>query len=175
MATSSEIAVREISGITKILQYEMHNEMSVHPTAKLICEVNQAFRLEQLADVDRKIHIERRDTGENLFTGYVEDASLEERQLGYFVLELMLIGTSILLDKENRYCSYQQVSQTHQKLIENILSKQADDVGCRCVFAEDRAIGKPLIQYEETDWSFMKRVASRIKEPVFTDETVLSP
>lgn len=175
MATSSEIAVREISGITKILQYEMHNEMSVHPTAKLICEVNQTFRLEQLADVDRQIHIERMDTGENIFTGYVEDASLEERQPGYFVLELMLIGTSIVLDKENRYCSYQQVSQTHQKLIENILSKQADDVGCRCVFAEDRAIGKPLIQYEETDWSFMKRVASRIKEPVFTDETVLSP
>lgn len=50
MAVSGEIAVRELSGIIRVLQYEMNNAMSVHPTAKVVCEVNSDFRLHTLAD-----------------------------------------------------------------------------------------------------------------------------
>ena len=59
MAVSGEIAVRELSGIIRVLQYEMNNAMSVHPTAKVVCEVNSDFRLHTLADRKKLIHIER--------------------------------------------------------------------------------------------------------------------
>ncbi len=174
MATSSEIVVRELGEITKVLQYEMHNEMSEHPNARLVCEVSQAFLLRELAECDKQIHIERTDTGETIFTGYVDDAALEERQSGYFILDLSLIGGSILLDQKKKYRSYQDVTLKHKDIIEEVM-KDAPEVTLKCELTDDKEIGKPLIQYGETDWEFIKRVASRVNEPTFVDETTLLP
>ena len=91
MAVSGEIAVRELSGIIRVLQYEMNNAMSVHPTAKVVCEVNSDFRLHTLADRKKLIHIERKDSNGNIFTGYIKDASLKEIRHRLFILELLLI------------------------------------------------------------------------------------
>ena len=99
MAVSGEIAVRELSGIIRVLQYEMNNAMSVHPTAKVVCEVNSDFRLHTLADRKKLIHIERKDSNGNIFTGYIKDASLKEIRHRLFFLELLLIGNSIELDQ----------------------------------------------------------------------------
>lgn len=174
MAVSGEIAVRELSGIIRVLQYEMNNAMSVHPTAKVVCEVNSDFRLHTLADRKKLIHIERKDSNGNIFTGYIKDASLKEIRHRLFILELLLIGNSIELDQKKRYCSYQKVAAKHADIVKKV-AKRVPGTSCRCQLAKDEEIHKPLIQYDETDWTFMKRVASRLQEPVFSNEEALLP
>ncbi len=174
MAVSGEIAVRELSGIIRVLQYEMNNAMSVHPTAKVVCEVNSDFRLHTLADRKKLIHIERKDSNGNIFTGYIKDASLKEIRHRLFILELLLIGNSIELDQKKRYCSYQKVAAKHADIVKKV-AKRVPGTSCRCQLAKDEEIHKPLIQYDETDWTFMKRVASRLHEPVFSNEEALLP
>lgn len=174
MITSGEIVVRGYSEITKVLQCEMHNEMSMHPRARLICEVPKDIRMLELTKGDSQINIEKSGTKEIIFAGYVEEIELAERQLGYYVLDLQLIGGSILLDQEKRYRSYQDVSLMHKDVIEKV-ALDTPNVILYSELMEDKAISKPLIQFGESDWEFIKRVASRLNEPSYVDETKSSP
>lgn len=174
MITSSEMVVAELDGCTKALHFEMYNKMSAHPRARFICEVSQGFNVAETFGYGAVIQIEKRDTRETIFSGCVENITLEERQPGYFVLDLTLIGGSILLDQKRKCRSYQDVSNKHQDIIEKVAHDTAE-VTVDCELTGDKAIGKPLIQYEETDWEFINRVASRLNEPTYADESMQVP
>lgn len=174
MITSSEMVVAGLAECTKALHFEMFNKMSAHPRARFICEVSQGFNVAETFVYGAVIQIEKRDTRETIFSGCVENVTLEELQPGYFVLDLTLIGGSILLDQKRKCRSYQDVSNKHQDIIEKVAHDTAK-VTVECELTGDKAIGTPLIQYEETDWEFINRVASHLNEPVYADESTQVP
>lgn len=174
MTTSGEIVIKEVSGITRVLEYEMQSEFFLHPTARLVCEIEKDFNTRVFLNSDTMFHIEQRETHENLFTGYVDEVSIEERQKDYFILSLIVKAGSVLLDKKVHYRSYQEVSAMHADIIHKV-AEEIPQVFVKSFVEEDRAIEKPLIQYGETNWEFIKRVASKRTEPVFVDEAEVEP
>lgn len=174
MTTSGEIVIKEVSGITRVLEYEMQSEFFSHPTARLVCEIEKDFNTRVFLNSDTMFHIEQRETHENLFTGYVDEVSIEERQKDYFILNLIVKAGSVLLDKKVHYRSYQEVSAMHADIIHKV-AEEIPQVFVKSFVEEDRAIEKPLIQYGETNWEFIKRVASKRTEPVFVDEAEVEP
>lgn len=174
MTTSGEIVIKEVSGITRVLEYEMQSEFLSHPTARLVCEIEKDFNTRVFLNSDTMFHIEQRESHENLFTGYVDEVSIEERQKDYFILSLIVKAGSVLLDKKVHYRSYQEVSAMHADIIHKV-AEEIPQVFVKSFVEEDRVIEKPLIQYGETNWEFIKRVASKRTEPVFVDEAEVEP
>lgn len=94
-----------------------------------------------------------------LFTGIVTDFSVsvlnDQRKL---TLELMT--GSILMDEKKHFRSYQNPSVTYEQIFRETAVGYADSsVSFSKPYSE--APGELVLQYEETDWDFLKRLAGR--------------
>lgn len=91
-----------------------------------------------------------------------------------FLAEGQIIGATAVLDITLKSRSFQNVDMTYQQVVEEILR---DTPNASADFSDvaDQAIGKPLIQYEETDWVFIKRLASMLGTQLIPDTTTPFP
>jgi len=116
----------------------------------------------QQIEVYYKINAE--DEARCMFCGTVINVSVtEEKQIKH--LEVEAYSNSYLLDEQLISRSFQNTSETYQQVINNVLS---DEANAEAVYLESAA--KPtkefIIQYRETDWEFIKRLASRFHVPL---------
>jgi len=91
-----------------------------------------------------------------------------------FLGETEVVGATILLDAEPRSRSFQNIDMTYRQVIEEIL-KDTPNASADFSALADQAIQKPLIQYEETDWTFIKRLASMLGTQLIPDCTAPFP
>jgi hypothetical protein len=93
------------------------------------------------------------------FSGPVSKCAV--RRMGdVYEAEAEALGQTVLLDTERMRCSFQNAEMTHEALTRAVLAPYGDtDI----IFSgNDKAIGDMFVQYDETDWEFLKRVASNI-------------
>ena len=92
-----------------------------------------------------------------LFSGIIENYNLIKKGI-YFEIEINIVSATILLDIEEKSRSFQDINMTYSKIIRSILK---DTQRANLIFnKEDKSIKKPIIQYKETNWEFIKRLAS---------------
>lgn len=92
-----------------------------------------------------------------LFSGIIQDYSVIKNGI-YFEIEINIVSATILLDIEEKSRSFQNINMTYKDIIKVVLG---DVERANLIFnKEDKKIGKPIIQYEETNWEFIKRLAS---------------
>ena len=91
-----------------------------------------------------------------------------------FLAKGQIIGATAELDITLKSRSFQNVDMTYRQVVEEILR---DTPNAFADFSDvaDQAIGKPLIQYEETDWAFIKRLASMLGTQLIPDTTTPFP
>ena len=85
-------------------------------------------------------------------------------------LEITVLTGSYLLDTERKSRSFQDVSMTYEDVVRKVLS-DSNGAGIFSV-GKGTPIGHPIIQYKETDWEFIKRLASHFNSPIIADSTV---
>lgn len=99
-----------------------------------------------------------------IFSGFIEKVSLFKKNgVDYFSIEVF--SGSVQLDRKKKKRSFQDVNMTYADVISKILSEYENGYAY-CTVGEDKKIGKPLIQYNETDWEFIKRLASHFESVV---------
>lgn len=77
------------------------------------------------------------------------------------------VSASVRLDRIRKSRSFQDISYTVQDIIREVIQ---DTPEAGVIFnMPDKAIGVPLIQYEETDWEFIMRICSLCQVSVFAD------
>jgi hypothetical protein len=97
--------------------------------------------------------------GGTLFSGILTSVSLTEEG-GGIRMEAEAKSRSILLDQKKKSRSFQDVSITYNQLFQTIL---ADYPGSEMKLSiPDKPLGEIAIQYEETDWQFIKRMLSML-------------
>ncbi|WP_432663964.1 contractile injection system protein, VgrG/Pvc8 family [Wukongibacter baidiensis] len=82
-------------------------------------------------------------------------------------IEIEGISSSFLLDTKKKSRSFQNVNMTYNELIREVIGDHRDSDFILNV--EDRKIENPIIQYEETDWEFLKRLASHFNTVLICD------
>jgi hypothetical protein len=93
------------------------------------------------------------------FTGFVSKCAVRRRG-DVYEAEAEALGFTALLDIEKRRRSFQDAEMTHEALIRAVLAAHDDtDV---ILSGEDGAIKDMFVQYDETDWEFLKRVAGDV-------------
>lgn len=102
-----------------------------------------------------------------LFTGYIERA--EKNLLGEkLLIKLHLSSATIALDRKIKSKSFQDTSWSYVTIIKNTIA-DTQHAGGIFLIGEDTCPTKPLIQYCETNWNFILRLASHFHSVVYPD------
>lgn len=91
-----------------------------------------------------------------LFTGIIQKLRFKHNH-GEYEIKLKCISASYEFDKEKKCCFYQNQHMTYAQVLDCVAGK-----GRNILFTcgSGLEIKTPLLQYEETDWEFCKRIAS---------------
>jgi hypothetical protein len=87
---------------------------------------------------------------------------------GVYYLEIDAVTSSFMLDIEEKSRSFQDTEMTYYDVIEEIL-KYYNGLGYGRHMDKSQKIGKPLFQYKETDYNFIKRLASELGIDMISD------
>ena len=180
---SAERIKIEIDGqqiLWREMSLEINSRIGEHTIGKIkyIGSVNQLSLYDALIDRkgDKEIKILGRsniadNTGnstEKIFlNGVIKELQINETTAGALTVEITAISKSILLDRIPRYRSFQDPTLTYSAIAEEINGNYGTNDGKIVNVGEDmQALPRMTIQYNETDWEYLKRIASYIGQPI---------
>ena len=162
------------------MKLEIDSRIGEHTVGKIkyIGSVNQLSLYDALIDRkgDKEIKILGKsniadNTGnstEKIFlNGVIKELQINETTAGALTVEITAISKSILLDRIPRYRSFQDPTLTYSAIAEEINGNYGTNGGKIVNIGEDmQAVPRMTIQYNETDWEYLKRIASYTGQPV---------
>ncbi|WP_019419954.1 DUF6531 domain-containing protein, partial [Paenibacillus sp. OSY-SE] len=122
---------------------------------------------QELEDSGERKGEDRSNQGEILFHGMIRNVEIRCIRSVY-VLKIDAVSYTYALDMERKRRSFQQVDMTYREVIEQVL-KEEPNAYFQDHASEDEKIGRLIVQYEETDWQFIKRLASHFEAVVVPD------
>lgn len=153
----------KVTGLSldKILACEIQSHIGEHSTLKLsgLVENEEEFLYGVSDGQDIEVIIQGSEGTKILFSGIVTGVSITESgQMKTACVEGK--SRSWLMDRMKHSRSFQNAHITFQALTQEILK---DYTGSSLIYTGDsQEIGNLIIQYEETDWDFLKRVLSLV-------------
>ena len=153
----------KVTGLSldKILACEIQSHIGEHSTLKLsgLVENEEEFLYGVSDGQDIEVIIQGSEGTKILFSGIVTGVSITESgQMKTACVEGK--SRSWLMDRTKHSRSFQNAHITFQALTQEILK---DYTGSSLIYTGDsQEIGNLIIQYEETDWDFLKRVLSLV-------------
>ena len=180
---SAERIKIEIDGeqiLWRDMSLEIDSRIGEHTIGKIkyIGSVNQLSLYDALIDRkgDKEIKILGRsniadNTGnstEKIFlNGVIKELQINETTAGALTVEITAISKSVLLDRIPRYRSFQDPTLTYSAIAGEINGNYGTNDGKIVNVGEDmQVVPRMTIQYNETDWEYLKRIASYTGQPV---------
>ena len=112
------------------------------------------------------------NTAGALFCGYPEKVEIKEEGR-YRIADVQAVSGTILLDQKKCNRVFQKKAQTYMGIANTVT---ADTEHSACILpGSDMQTGGKLIQYQETDWNFLKRMASQLGLPLVPDISYYYP
>lgn len=158
----------QIGGIeyNKIVSLTIRHNAGDHGYATLELEVNEQTgnAFVRRADETTAVTITTTAEGQHktIFAGSVKSAGIA-KMADYTVLHVCLVSASYQLDMQKGNKTFQNTAATH----EEVMKKAVQSLAQIDVTVSDRAIGNIVMQYNETPWEFIKRMASQLNATVF--------
>ena len=144
-----------------------------HACVKLQVNISHGF-INQIKNIINEIKgsdvsVEYTDTADNktkvLFKGIIENFRFSN-DLGVCICHIEAFSKSLLLDKEKNDRLFQNKEDNIKSVVEKVSSK----IETRVIYnTEIKKLGQLFLQYRETDWEFIKRIASNFGEVIVTD------
>ena len=108
-----------------------------------------------------------------LFCGVIHTIELKHMK-DVCVLTMEVMSHTIQLDKQKKRRSFQDQNLSYETLLKNIVQKeyQGDLLDS---LTQGKKIESFLLQYDETDWEFFKRIISRLNGVLFPEICAQSP
>ena len=171
--TTGELRLTGGPGFGRILDFSMREYPGEHSRAELTGTMEASeggiSGFSWLAENSPvEIHVDGMERA--LYSGIIQKAESREEN-GYCLLRLELCSGSVLLDLKKEKRSFQDVSMTCGQIIR----RAAEESGMTVLCPEEldrKPVGFPIIQYRETDWEFIRRLASRYGLPVYPEPTM---
>lgn len=104
-----------------------------------------------------------------IFCGLIDDIKVEKFG-GFSNIIVKAVTSSIQLDRKLKMRSFQNKKMTYCDVVEKVI-EDYQNVQIIWCFNGNKAIDKPIIQYKETDWEFIIRLASHFNRGIIVDET----
>lgn len=175
--TYQNLKVQGILKVSRIKGFSMILRPGEHGKAVLTAELEDSIDFMEMTSnqAGQKITIlGSNEEGKQitLFSGVIK--TWEYKCFSHHMeIKTELVTGSFLLDQRKKNRSFQDGNMTYKNIVESILSERKDgDAIFSC--GEDK-IERPLIQYNETDWEFIKRLASHYQTSIIPEVTLGEP
>ncbi|WP_077611778.1 contractile injection system protein, VgrG/Pvc8 family [Clostridium sp. Marseille-P2415] len=113
------------------------------------------------------------DDGTAIFAGMMDEISVF-LDGDLYKAEIKLVSASYLMDIERKSGSFQNAQQTYQEIL-NKLAAEYDGGDILDYCSREKTTGSLIVQYEETDWEFLKRLASHFHAGIMPDTQFENP
>lgn len=173
-----DVYLQNVYGVSKVLDLHITQRPNSHPVAKV------KYMLEAYADIEKlkedmdnnliKILFVKQKIEKVVFCGYVHEALVKKQENGEKTVLLELYATSIILDQQIKNRSFQNVSYTYQDVIGSVITENNQAV-LKWNEASNQSIDMPVIQFNETNWMFVQRMASWSNSCVIVDMETEKP
>ncbi len=157
-------------GLSRILDFSMKEYPGEHSRAVVegIAELTEDGRWAFEGDVGRTaVEIYAKGQKTPVYSGIIQEIESKDEN-GLHLIRLSLASGSILLDLEKKNRSYQDINMSYGQVISQALSA----AGISAIYPTEldcTPIGFPVIQYQETDWEFVKRMGSRFGLSIYPE------
>jgi len=169
LAGYENLVLEGIEGVIHIEHLEINQEINEHARMNiqllLADRVAPDYEDELLANRDICLCT---DDGEILFYGIIVDNELCKTG-GVYWLKVSAVSHTILLDIKKKSRSWQDTQMTNGELIQRMIGDYPTAMVLYDDHFESSPVGRFLLQYEETDWEFIKRVASLFNLGLFPE------
>ena len=159
--------------LLSIEELEVHIEPNKHASIYAKALVEEETDIIQGSLKNEVIELLNKETQKIIFAAEITEATLIYEN-GVCYIEIRgLSGTSNLdLTKESR--SFQETAMTYEEMIDSIIktSKGTDAI---YIEGKGKAIQVPLIQFRETNWTYIKRMASHFQSVVVPEVSSTQP
>lgn len=153
---------------SKIKQVLISHQANEHATAYIIGEIDPDEGAECIKRADEgtgvMVTTVAEDQPKELFYGAIYNVRLDTTAQ-YSELHLELISTSARTDTQKMNRTFQNTGKTYEEILNSAIGGD----GFVDLTITDQPIGSFIIQYNETNWEFIKRMASRFNAPVITN------
>ncbi|MDF2636211.1 MAG: sugar-binding protein [Pelosinus sp.] len=147
--------------IQTIYELSIKKTMNNHAELRLSALVNESdaskIGLQETIDAQIKVYTEDGENKSWLFKGRLKDVNVSIKS-DVYILTARFLSETVVLDREQKSRSFQDTNLTYSdvaaRIMEDYPGKSFE------LTAKKVTIDGPLIQYKETDWQFIKRLAS---------------
>lgn len=150
-----------LAEIQEILELKIEQLVNQHASCLLKGIINEKDKVNLVTgSLDKKeLEITADCNGKIiLFCGLVQKATIHETG-GFYMAEIHALSYSVLTDIKKKSASYQDTNQKYEDIVRKIVrAYPSGDV--KDFASEHKATGQLIVQYQETDWEFLKRLAS---------------
>lgn len=151
--------------IQQISEFQIIKQVNEHFSAALkgIISREDAEKFLQKQNNNQEITIICQEDGADdkvLFEGVIEEIHLNMDGMLYEI-ELTARSFTCLLDRSKQFCTFQNESQTYRELVREVIAPYGNVAVIYPLGSGE--IGTMQVQYKETDWEFLKRMASRVQ------------
>ncbi len=157
--------------LERILELELVKKISEHArfyVRGVLKEGEEDSLINQKWDVKT---VKLKEDGNTLFCGVVQDVGVICEN-GVYYLEAEAVSWTIFLDKEEKKRSFQEKEKTYSSIVNQLASEAGGSASCT---APEKKIQNLLLQYRETDWEFLKRLASHSGSVLVADSKAEKP
>ncbi|MCT4508154.1 MAG: phage late control D family protein, partial [Tepidibacter sp.] len=180
-----DIKIKSRFNIVSIEDININHNINEHAKLYLRCIVENINEIENhnycaqnntLADIvttsfNDKIQVLGKD--EILFTGFIDNLEIEMENGVYYII-VKAISSTILLDIKKRTRSFQDKNMTYTDIVD-IIKKNYSEFKYNPQQKFKTPIQKPIIQYQETDFEFLKRLSSMFNDILVCDKLKQAP
>lgn len=162
---------------SKIIELFISHAPNVHGRAKIVGEISHEEADDFVQRVDETFGISIVTSAEGqpkrLFYGMVAGTNLE-RLTEYSLLTIDLETVSNKLDAQKKNRTFQSTTKTYSQILNSLDTVQRSN-GTVQVMVTDKPIGSLIMQYTETDWEFIIRMAAQLGALAFENIIAKSP
>ena len=108
-------------------------------------------------------------TDKIFLNGAISKLRIKETKAGALAVELLCSSKSILLDRIPRYRSFQDPTLTYIDIAQEVNKNYNDGETLVNVGEDMKEVPRMTIQYNETDWEYLKRIASYTGQPLMAN------
>lgn len=106
-----------------------------------------------------------KEEGKTLFCGVAASIGVV-CESGVFYLEAEAVSWTVKLDEERKKRSFQENGLSYYDIVKQLANEADGKVKC---YAPENKVGNLLLEYRETDWEFLKRLASHSNSVLVVD------
>ena len=146
--------------------FKLITEVNTHSKLKISLSIKDSVKKFEalMTKVEQKIEIYLGEVGKEIlfFTGETMDISMSYSCKKGIIFNLEALSKTLILDKASNFMVFQDQNILYKEIIDSIALKYPN---LKIIYEENDfnvKIKNPIIQYDETDWEFLIRIASHL-------------